>query len=212
MKNLNLSLAALTLIAAFVFTSCNNETPVVEEEVVVEEISEGVTGEFNINVEETTINWLGKKVTGEHYGSLGVVDGSFKLSNGELVSGKVIADVSSITVEDIEDAEMNAKLTGHLASEDFFNTAEYPEAVLEVTSSADGMATGTLTIKGISNDVSFPYEVSSTESGVDVTGTFMVDRTSYDIKYNSGKFFDNLGDKMIDDEFELSFKAVGTPY
>jgi hypothetical protein len=36
------------------------------------------------------------------------------------------------------------------------------------------------------------------------TTAFKVDRTKYDIKYGSGSFFDNLGDKAISDDFELA--------
>lgn len=210
MKKISLSLAVLTLFAAFVMSSCKQDAPVVEEEVVVEEVEEGVSGSFTIDGENSAFGWLGKKVTGEHFGSFSLTEGNFTLANGELTSGKAVADLSTIVVEDIEDEEMNAKLVGHLASEDFFNTTEYPSAVLNITGSEDGVAKGELTIKEITHPVEFPYTVEETEAGVSVSGTMTIDRTLYDIKYGSGKFFENLGDKTIYDEFELSFTAVGT--
>ena len=35
---------------------------------------------------------------------------------------------------------------------------------------------------------------------------FTVDRTDFNVRYGSKKFFDNLKDKFINDEFELSFE------
>lgn len=209
MKKINLSLAVLTLFAAFIFTACNQEAPAEEVEVVEAEVEEGVSGNFFIDAETSAFAWLGKKVTGEHYGSFALVDGEFTLANDKLVSGKAVVDLSTIVVEDLEDEEMNAKLTGHLNSEDFFNTAVYPTAVLEITGSNDGIATGELTIKDITHPVEFPYEVSTEGNLVTVSGTMIIDRTMYEIRYGSGKFFEDLGDKTIYDDFELSFTAVG---
>ena len=210
MKKIKLSLAALTLFAAFVFTSCNNEAPV-EEDVVLEEVTtEGVSGSYTMNIGNSSFSWLGKKVTGEHSGSISLKDGMFSIENGMLDSGKAVIDLTSIIVEDIEDADMNAKLAGHLNSEDFFNTAEFPTATLEITGADKEKATGTLAIKGITNRVEFPYTISAGTGEVKLSGTIVIDRTMYDIKYGSGKFFDDLGDKTIYDEFELSFSVLGT--
>jgi hypothetical protein len=38
---------------------------------------------------------------------------------------------------------------------------------------------------------------------VTLKGKLIVDRTKFDIKYGSGSFFDNLGDKAIDNDFTL---------
>lgn len=211
MKKINLSLFGLLLASAFVFVACNQETST--EEVVVEEeavIEEGVSGSFIADQENSSFTWLGKKVTGEHFGTIAVVDAKFTMEDGVLVSGKAVASVASITVDDIEDAEMNAKLLGHLNSEDFFNTEAFPQAFLEITGKGDdGSAVGTLTIKDISNPVEFTYEVAKTENGAVLTGNIVVDRTLYDIKYGSGKFFEDLGDKTIYDEFDLGFTITG---
>lgn len=211
MKKINLSLLIAIIASAFIFTACKQDAPA-EEEIVVEEevVEEGLSGYFVLDQESSSFSWLGKKVTGEHYGSFSISDGKFVLENGELTEGKVAANVRSLVVEDIEDAEMNAKLVGHLNSADFFNTEEFPEAYLTISGTdEEGRAYGTLTIKNISNDVAFDYEVDETKEGAVVTGTLVVDRTLYDIKYGSGKFFEDLGDKTIYDEFTLNFTAVG---
>ncbi len=207
MKTFKLSLAALTLIAAVTFSSCNQETPVVEEEVAVV-VEEGLTGDYIVSAEVSKLAWLGTKITGEHTGSINIQEGYFTLSAGALTGAKVVVDMTSIVVEDITDAEMNAKLTGHLNSEDFFNTAGFPTASLSLTEGDEANASGDLTIKGITNPVKFSYTVVESETEVVLEGAVMVDRTLYDIKYGSGKFFENLGDKTISDEFELKFNVV----
>lgn len=208
MKKLNLSLLSLILIVFVAFTSCKSNKPA--EEVVVEEVvEEGISGTFDIDTEASTLEWLGKKVTGEHFGSIKIQSGNFTLENNEVVGGIATVDMASITVEDVEDAEMNAKLAGHLNSEDFFNTANFPTATVEFTQGATANElVGKLTIKGIANDITFNGDLAEVEGKPTITGTMTVDRTLYDIKYGSGKFFENLGDKTINDEFKLSFTVV----
>lgn len=210
MKKINLSLMVLLLVSAFSFKACKQDTSVEEETIVEEIVEEKLSGSFIADEANSSFTWLGRKVTGEHFGSIAIVDAKFTLENGVLLSGKAVASVKSITVEDIEDAEMNAKLLGHLNSEDFFNTEEFPEAHLEITGkSENGSAVGMLTIKGISNPVEFSYNVEKTANGAVLTGNIVVDRTLYDIKYGSGKFFEDLGDKTIYDEFDLGFTITG---
>lgn len=206
MKKITLSFAALALLAAFMFSSCKSKTePVVEEEVVV--VEEGVSGTFTIDTEASEIEWLGKKVAGEHFGTIAIQDGSFTAENGVIVSGNAVIDMTTITVTDIEDAEKNASLVGHLSTEDFFNVAEYPSATLIFSAEGDALV-GDLTIKGISKPVSFTAELNEVEGQTVAVGTITIDRTEYDIRYGSGKFFEDLGDKTINDEFKLSFTIV----
>ena len=209
MKTIKLGLAAVTLMAAVVFTSCKEEAKT--EEVVVEEVVvEDVSGDFIINPDASSFEWLGTKVTGEHTGTIDLAEGYFTLNNGALESGVAVIDMSTIKVTDIEDEEMNAKLYGHLTTEDFFAIESFPTAKLNVTSTEGNLAKGTLEIKSIVQPIEFEYTLNETESDVTLSGTLVVDRTLYEIQYGSGKFFDNLGDKTISDEFELTFKAVAS--
>jgi polyisoprenoid-binding protein YceI len=206
MKKLTVSFAVLAFLAAFTFSSCKEEAPVVEE--VVEAVA--LTGDFSANLEASSLSWLGKKVTGEHFGSIKLKDASFSFADGVLTGGKAVVDMTTISVEDVTDAEKNADLVGHLSTEDFFNAAKYPEATLVITGSENGNAFGELSIKDSTHVVEFPYILTESETDVTLEGTVVVDRTLYDIKYGSGKFFQNLGDKAINDEFELKFKVVAT--
>jgi polyisoprenoid-binding protein YceI len=196
-------LVATLLTATLFMFSCTNSgsTEVVEEEVV----SEGVTGTFAISADNSELLWTGKKVTGKHFGNIEISEGQVELENGLVTAAGFTVDMTTLTVTDLEDEELNAKLRGHLFSDDFFSIETHPTATFVVTSAEGNTVTGDLTIKGITNPVSFPVTVTETEAGVVVSGTMKVDRTLYEVRYGSGKFFENLGDNMISDEFTLDF-------
>jgi polyisoprenoid-binding protein YceI len=162
-----------------------------------------------VDVLKSELNWTGKKVTGEHHGKINLKEGTLTLKNNKISEGRFVIDMNSITDLDLTAADWNAKLVGHLKSDDFFGVATYPEAVLEITGSSpfiNGKATvnGKLTIKGTTNPVVFEV----TQSGNLYTAQVTVDRTLYNVRYGSGKFFENLGDKTIYDNFTLDVKLA----
>ncbi|MFP2997693.1 YceI family protein [Spongiivirga sp. MCCC 1A20706] len=154
-------------------------------------------------IKNSTISWVGKKVTGQHSGNISLKEGFLMMKGKELRGGEFVIDMTSINVTDLS-GDSKGKLEGHLKSDDFFGVANHPTATLKFTgfSGEDGMYTviGDLTIKGKTNPVRFDLKIDSNKA----TTSFKVDRTKYDIKYGSGSFFDNLGDKAINDEFELN--------
>ena len=157
-----------------------------------------------VDVKASTINWNGKKVTGEHSGTVNLKDGTLLFKGTKLVGGTFTVDMTTLTATDLT-GEYQTKLNGHLKSEDFFGTEKFHTAILvfkKIGMSSKDMysVTADLTIKGITKPVSFNMAVK----GDTASTKFMVDRTKYDIKYGSGSIFDNLGDKAISDEFELT--------
>jgi polyisoprenoid-binding protein YceI len=64
---------------------------------------------------------------------------------------------------------------------------------------------GKLTIKGITNDIEFPAAIYMQKGELHAKATFDLDRTKWDIRYGSNKFFDNLANNVIDDMFTVSF-------
>jgi polyisoprenoid-binding protein YceI len=168
---------------------------------------------FKVNTSQSELTWNGKKVTGEHTGKITLKEGTITLDGAKLVGGKFVADLNSITCTDLTDKEYNGKLIGHLKSDDFFGVEKHPTATFVVTKATAKSAgvydvTGDLTIKGITKPVTFPVTVKTTAAGAEATGKLVVDRSKYDIKYNSKSFFDNLGDKMINDDFSIDVKLV----
>ncbi|WP_430811996.1 MULTISPECIES: YceI family protein [unclassified Carboxylicivirga] len=160
-----------------------------------------------LDTKSSTITWLGKKVTGEHTGYISFKSGSLKMKNNQLVGGEFTVDMTSITCTDIENKDYNAKLVGHLKSDDFFGVDKHPTSHLKITkvSGKDSKynVKGELSIKGKTHPIAFDV----IKEGHSFTGKLVVDRTKYDVRYGSGKFFENLGDKMIYDDFELNFKV-----
>ena len=157
----------------------------------------------NINTATSSIEWLGKKVTGQHNGTVNFKDGTLVFKKNILAGGSFTVNMTSLTATDLS-GEYQGKLNGHLKADDFFGTEKYPTATLVfkkigVKSANVYNVTADLTIKGITKPVTFELTVN----GNTATTAFNVDRTKYDIKYGSKSFFESIGDKAIYDEFEL---------
>jgi polyisoprenoid-binding protein YceI len=167
-----------------------------------------------VDIEKSEIIWKGKKVTGSHHGTIKLMEGSLLMENDMLKGGTFLIDMTTIANVDMAGSNGQTKLEGHLKSADFFNVAEHPVATLEITNvvhrGTEGSykVAGDLTIKGITKPVKFNAQLSQ-ENGMKVAAAdIVVDRSEYDVRYGSGSFFDNLGDKTIYDEFELNVKLV----
>ena len=156
-----------------------------------------------IDVSKSSINWLAKKVTGQHNGTVNLKDGALVFKGNKLKGGTFTVDMPSLTATDLS-GEYLGKLNGHLKSDDFFGTAKFATSTLVFKGISEKSkdlytVTADLTIKGITKPVTFDIAIN----GDTATTTFNVDRTKYDIKYNSKSFFGSIGDKAIYDEFEL---------
>src|SRR3954451_4489872 len=102
---------------------------------------------FKIVVVQSIINWTGRKITGAHNGNIAIKEGILVFNDGNLISGGFVADTTSIKILDITDPGANAQLAGHLASEDFFASEQYPEASF-IIASATRQENNTYTING----------------------------------------------------------------
>ena len=168
---------------------------------------------FTADVEKSVINWKAYKVTGEHYGTINLKSGSLDYTDGALTGGSFVIDMTSIAIGDLE-GEWAGKLQGHLSSPDFFNVKEFPEATFQVTrvisrgTPGDYKVIGDLTIKGISKEIKFITSIDEKADQPTATAKVTIDRSEFDIRYGSGSFFDNLGDKTIYDEFDLEVNLV----
>ena len=168
---------------------------------------------YKIKPEKSNITWIGEKVTGEHTGSINIKSGEFTMKDGKVISGIFYIDMNSITCTDLTDESWNSKLVGHLKSDDFFGVEKYPESKFTITDTENfnkgsAVVKGELTIKGISNPLEFRATIHKTEEGLKIYANVIVDRTKYNIRYGSGSFFDNLGDKTIYDDFSLKLNLL----
>lgn len=164
---------------------------------------------YTVDAAKSTITWIGKKVTGSHNGTIALKSGSLNVDGKNVTGGTFVLDMTTI-----KDADGSAKLEGHLKADDFFGTEKFPTSTFVITKVAttggNATVTGNLTIKGITKPLSFPATVAVNPDGTvsALAGKIVVDRTKYDIRYGSKSFIDGIGDKAIDDNFELSVKLV----
>ncbi len=168
---------------------------------------------FQVDSKSSKLLWTARKVTGEHTGTINISSGTLNVENNALQSGSFKLDTRTIAVTDIKDADGNAKLTGHLKSDDFFAVEKFPAADFAITGiKPHGQnqydITGKLTIKGITNDVNFPATVVIDKGKLTANAKVKVDRTKYDIKFRSKNYFENLGDKAIYDDFDLDITLL----
>ncbi|MGE5449062.1 MAG: YceI family protein, partial [Bacteroidales bacterium] len=146
-----------------------------------------------VDVQKSKVEWTGKKVTGQHTGTIDIQQGAVEVNKGKLTGGKIVMDMQSIKNVDLTDPEYNTKLINHLKSDDFFSVVKYPTSQLEITkvegTGTNYTVTGNLTIKGKTNPVSFPVTVSKEGKDNVYKGTLTVDRSKYDVRYGSKSFF-----------------------
>ena len=158
---------------------------------------------FKVVPSLSNIDWKGRKVTGTHNGTIAIKEGEFSVNEGKLTAGKFVVDTTAITVLDITDPATNAQFTGHMASSDFFASAEYPEAIFEIAAVKNNHIEGNLTIKGIRRTIGFDADIHVTGDMLTAMGKMIIDRTRFGMKFRSGNFFKDLGDTLIYNDFEL---------
>jgi polyisoprenoid-binding protein YceI len=168
-----------------------------------------------VNKTESQITWKAAKVTGEHWGYVPIADAKLDVTGGKITGGSFEMDMVNLTVEDLTDPKSKGNLTNHLKSDDFFSVEKFNRSTFKITkvtssNATDYTVTGDLTIKGITKPVTFPAKVAVAGNKLTATGNIKFDRTHYDIKFRSGNFFENLGDRMIYDEVNLDVKLVAT--
>jgi len=169
--------------------------------------------EFKVVKEKSKVEWVGKKVTGQHTGNINISEGKLVTEGNNIKGGSFEMDMTSITNTDLKDEGYNQKLVGHLKSDDFFATQKFPKSTFVITSITNTgkdqyKVKGDLTIKGITKPIEFPATIQNVGNELRAKAKIVVDRTKYDIRYGSGSFFDNLGDKAINDEFEMNVDLV----
>ncbi|GAB3531257.1 YceI family protein [Pontibacter brevis] len=170
-----------------------------------------------VNTASSTMTWNAKKFGGEHAGNVKIANGTLDLNGRKLVGGNFLIDMTSITDTDITNPDFNKKLTDHLKSEDFFSVAKHPTATFKITKvtpvtkpkagQPNYTITGDLTIKGITNDITFPANVKTDGKSAEADTKIELDRTKWDIKYRSG-MLGTAADKVIDDTFTVDLKLV----
>ena len=165
---------------------------------------------YKVDIEKSSLTWVGKKLTGSHNGSIALQSGNLIFDGKKLNGGNFVINMATI-----KDADKSDRLEGHLKADDFFGVDKFATStftVKKVTPAAGNNVnvSGDLTIKGVTNPITFPATLTWNSDG-SVTAAadkIIVDRTKYGIKFRSKGMFPDVGDKMIYDEFELGIKLV----
>ncbi|HNT80894.1 MAG TPA: YceI family protein [Bacteroidia bacterium] len=169
---------------------------------------------YSVDVSKSKLEWLGKKVTGQHNGIILLKSGTLSDNHGRM-SGSFDVDMNSIEVLDLE-GKMKEKLTNHLKSDDFFGVSSFPsanfivKAIEPATENNRVLIRGELTIKGKTNPLDFEAALTRIDNVLSFSGVAIIDRSKYDVKYGSTSFFGDLGDKAIYDNFEVRFTIVAS--
>ncbi len=216
MKQQNLKLTVVCILL-FTIIACKNNTTQETNITQKAKASESIdyNGKKEINITESDILWKGYKLFGHHSGNIDLKEGYLVFKNGELTGGSFITNMESIKVAELMDdgdeeeeeeddgGDDKADLAGHLKNSDFFDTQTYPEASFKITTAKKTNnlfnITGTMTIKDQSHEISFPAQIINNILKANIS----IDRTLFGVKYGSGSFFDNLGDNVIKDKFDL---------
>lgn len=173
---------------------------------------------YKLQPQLSTLGWEGKAVTHGHNGTMQFASGDLLVNGGQVVGGTVVVDMKTMKATDITDKDNHAKFVGHMGGDDFFGTEKFPTSTFKITSvkpiagaaaNADNATiTGDMTIKGVTQQVSFPAKVGVKNGVAAATGKMTIDRTKFGLKYGSKTFFDSIGDKAINDTFDLTFNVV----
>jgi len=163
-----------------------------------------------IDTKESVVTWKGSNSFGPHRGYVYISKGELMIENGQLMGGTVEVEMS--TIED-ESHRSDNNLIKHLKDADFFDVKKFPFSTIAITRVAeinveDKEITGNLSIKGITQPVTFPVKMEMKDGIVKASGKLVIDRTLWDVRYKSGKFFDNLKDQAIADSIEFNIKIV----
>ena len=168
------------------------------------------TTTYKVDIDRSALGWTGYYVFSfsEHNGTIGLSGGEITVDD-QIVSGYFDIDMKSIKDLDMPADDGAKDLENHLMSDDFFSVNDFPSARFEITKTTkikDSVSggpnydvTGELTIKGVKNSLTFPALINFNDDGIEAKAKFKFDRTRWNVRYNSGKFFSDIGDGAISD-------------
>ena len=178
--------------------------------------------DYPIDPKASTLEWTGRNLTGKHHGTIALLPGGkITLKGGRVTGGSITLDMATISSSDLAGSPMQQVLEGHLKSDDFFHVALYPQAQIfidameEIADAAPGNANYTvrarLRLKDVENRIVFPAQVGPSpeaEGALVARANFDFDRTEWNVRYGSGKFYEKLGKHLVSDLISVELKIV----
>jgi len=203
----------LFLVLITLFSSCEKKKDV-SEVVKSESLISPAKGNYKLDISKSTLSWIGKEITTKtHTGTIDIKSGKIRVEENKSVSGEVLLSMITLNVTDLE-GKSKEYLEGHLKSEDFFGVNDFPEAKLTFKSnnlSKDQNRLsfdGELTIKSITEKVTFDAVLKKENPFLEADAGLTFDRTKFNVRYRSGSFFDDLGDKLILDDIKVNMNII----
>lgn len=178
----------------------SEEIETVQDTVIVRE-----SGLFKINAKASVLNWKGERITGEyHLGTVDIKSGNIKAIDGNIVSGEMILDMTSMKESKPESEETTIVVMGYLQSERFFNTDKYPVALLTIKGEIEDKLICDLTIRNVKKEVFIPFSKSIKNDTLRAIANFKIDRTNWGIDYRSAKNYKDIGMMAIKDSISFN--------
>ena len=175
-------------------------------------------GSYLIDTRESWIQWTGRNPNTRHYGTV-------ELAGGELTghengfSGKCDIDMESIENLNLAGDELQPVLISHLKSDDFFFTHLFPKAIFTIEkarpfdaplfSSPNYEVIGALSLRGIVREMCFLSTFNRNQQGdLIAEAHFDIDRTQWNVRYGSSRFFEHLGMHLVFDPVTIELRLT----
>lgn len=163
---------------------------------------------YKVNASASTLEWKGTKKIGEHVGVIAIKNGYIDVKDGNIEGGEFVVDMRNITVLHMDDQDDVKHILKDISSKQFFNVKDFPTAKFVISSYHNGMLTGALTIKGITNNIQFKadFDVNGEDFSANAD-TFSIDRQLWKLKFGNW-----IKENVLDDpiQFKVKIKAETT--
>jgi polyisoprenoid-binding protein YceI/rhodanese-related sulfurtransferase len=177
------------------------------------------SGRFEVDQMASLVEWMGRNLFNRHLGTAELGPGYVLIQNDRLAGGHLTIDMTSLSCTDIPDPGLCARLIQHLEHDDFFSVDRYPQAEFEITAvdyrsglrpdEPNYQIKGDFTLRGVTKPIEFAAVVARKADGSFTAQALLdLDRTLWGANYGSAKFFGNLGQHIVNDEFHLQLKIV----
>ena len=204
---------ALVFFTVIFYTGCDNSKS--KSKVSIEKTESIILpkGEYQIDKTKSVVRWIGRTPIKFHDGTINIQEGNFSVDDNGILNGDIIIDMESINCTDLSGGGKKS-LEEHLMNDDFFSVNKYKTSKINISSEMkpnNGLIDfkGSLEIKNISNPISFKSSISKTPEGkYTASSKLTFDRSMYNVKYKSKSFFDDLGDKFINDDIEIELEII----
>ena len=204
---------ALVFFIVIFYTGCDNSKS--KSKVSIEKTESIILpkGEYQIDKTKSVVRWIGRTPVKFHDGTIDIQEGNFSVDDNGILNGNIIIDMESINCTDLSGGGKKS-LEEHLMNDDFFSVNKFKTSKINISSEMkpnNGLIDfkGSLEIKNISTPISFKSSITKTPEGkYTASSKLTFDRSMYNVKYKSKSFFDDLGDKFINDDIEIELEII----